>query len=158
MRDVITEVKYDARNNPIISTGNRLGRRPRETAPVTLRIHDWMVVKSDEKAKEPFWLAKVQSFTEKTMKVRWYTGCGTDIEHYAYHPAVHNQDDDPSKDLVPHYGVLDHTGPDAVCILDSGKDLLTKAKTLKVMILKKIEEDDRVKFARKPRSTKKSKK
>ena len=158
MRDVITEVKYDVRNNPIISTGAKLSRKPRDTAPVTLRLNDWVVVKSDETAKDPFWVAKVQSFTDKAMKVRWYGGCGVNVEHYAYHPSVHNEDDQPSKPLVPHYGILDYTGPDAVCILDSGRDILTKSKTLKVQSLKKIEEDDRVEFARQPRSTKKVRK
>ena len=151
-------MKYDVRNNPIISTGGKLSRKPRDTAPVVLRLNEWIVVKSDETAKDPFWVAKVQSFTDKAMKVRWFTGCGTDIEHYQYQPAVHNQDDEPSKPLVPHYDILDYTGPEAVCILDSGRDSMTKSRALKVLTLKKIEEDDRVKFARKPRTTRKVRK
>ena len=158
MHDVITEVKYDVRNNPIISTGGKLSRKPRDTAPVILHLNEWIVVKSDETAKDPFWVAKVLSFTDKTMKVRWFTGCGKDIEHYVYQPAVHNQDDQPSKPLVPHYGMLEYTGPEAVCILDSGRDIMTKSKTLKVQTLKKIEEDDRVKFLRQPRLNKKARK
>ena len=158
MRDAITEVKYDVRNNPIISSGSALSRKPRETAPVVVRLNDWIVVKSDDTATEPFWVAKVMSFTHNTMKVRWFTGCGVDVEDYVYLPSVHNQDDQPSKQLVPHYGVLDYTGPEAVCILDSGREIMTKNRKLKVLTLKKIEEDERVEFTRRPRSLKKSKK
>jgi hypothetical protein len=158
VRDVITEIKYEVKNNPIISAGSTLSRKPRETAPVALRLNDWVVVKSDETSKDPFWVGKVHSFTEQTMKVRWYSGCGKDIEHYVYMPAVHNQDDDADKPAVPHYGVLCYKGPDAVCILDSGRTIMTTRKTLKAMVLKKIEEDDRVKFSRQPRSLKRSNK
>ena len=45
-----------------------------------------------------------------------------------------------------------------VWILDSGRDILTKSKTLKVQTLKKIEEDDRVEFVIQQRSTNKVRK
>jgi hypothetical protein len=125
---------------------------------MTIVVNDWIVVKSDEKSPDPFWVAKVVLFTATTMKVRWYTGCGKDIEHYVYQPSVHNMDDDPSKAVVPHFGILAYKGDDAVCILDAGRSIMTNRKALKVATLKKIEGDDRVEFKMAPRSNKRSQK
>ena len=104
VRDVITSVSYDVRNNPIISTGSRLNKMPRVKPAITVSLHDFLVVKSDDELHTPFWLCKVMEFTETTIKVRWYTGSGESVQHYTYYPAVHCQDDDPSKLLVNHMG------------------------------------------------------
>ena len=86
-------------------------------------------------------------FTATTIKLRWYTGSGVDIEHFIYAPSP-----PPSNAEIPRIGA------DAVCILASGFDIMTKKKTLKAMYLKKIADDDRVEFNLMPRNGKKKKK
>ena len=141
---------YEVKDNPILSTGSTLSRQPRFTPPKALYLNQWIVVKADhtsnDKVKVPFWVGKVLGFTATTIKLRWYSGSGLDLEHFTYTPAP-----------PPSVAEIHRIGSDAVCILDSGFDIMTKKKTLKASCLKKIADDDRVEFKLKARTGKKSK-
>lgn len=151
VEDVITSVTYEVKDNPILSTGSTLGRQPRLTPPKALYLNQWIVVKADQntndKVKVPFWVGKVLAFTATGIKLRWYSGSGVDLERFIYTPAP----------LPAAVVEIQRIGPDAVCILDSGFDIMTKKKTLKALCLKRIADDDRVEFTLKARNCKKSK-